>query len=106
MSFIAATPETPYYAVIFSSIQSDDLSGYGDMAARMESLARQQEGFLGIESARAGKKGITVSYWKTTEAMRKWKANLEHLEAQALGKKKFYDRYRVRVVKVEREYGR
>lgn len=45
MSF-AATPEPPYYAVIFSSIQrSGALSDYSATAARMLELAAEQPGF-------------------------------------------------------------
>ena len=65
MSSIADTPEPPYYAVIFTSLQSDDLEGYHEMAAHMLELAHDQPGFLGVESAREGL-GITVSYWRDT----------------------------------------
>jgi heme-degrading monooxygenase HmoA len=53
--------EPPYYAVIFSTIVEDNLEGYTETAQRMEELARQQNGYLGIESAR-NEIGITVSY--------------------------------------------
>ena len=56
---IAKTPQPPYYAVIFSSLRTAGDNGYGSMAARMEELAKEQPGFLGIESARDGL-GITV----------------------------------------------
>jgi len=52
MSTIATTPKPPYYAVIFSSLRSDDIDGYEETAARMVELAAQQPGFLGVESAR------------------------------------------------------
>src|SRR4051794_41982972 len=60
---IAATPSPPYVAVIFTSVRTDDDSGYAAMAAAMERLAREQPGYLGIEAAREGV-GITVSYWR------------------------------------------
>ena len=44
--------EPPYYAVIFSTIANENLEGYLETAERMEELAREQNGFLGIESAR------------------------------------------------------
>ncbi|BBI60199.1 hypothetical protein HSBAA_15050 [Vreelandella sulfidaeris] len=74
------------------------------MAARMVALATKQPGFLGIESAREGL-GITVSYWASLEAISHWKKNAEHLEAQRLGHQQWYASFRVRVAKVEREYG-
>lgn len=99
----ALTP--PYYAVIFSTILSDDTSGYLETAQRMEELAKQQKGYLGIESAR-NEIGITVSYWQTLEDIVAWKNNIEHTEARELGRKKWYKKYRLRICKVEREYGK
>ena len=74
------------------------------MAERMAELAAQQPGYLGMESAREGL-GITVSYWESLEAIRNWKQNAEHQEAQRLGHQQWYSSFRVRIAKVEREYG-
>lgn len=92
-----------YYAVIFTSVQSANIEGYTEMSIKMEALAKKQEGFLGIESARSDV-GITVSYWRSLEDIKAWKSNIEHLEAQAMGRKKWYKNYKVRICKVEREY--
>ena len=100
---IANTPKPPYYAVIFSSIQSDDTKGYAEMADRMQELAWQQPGYLGIESAREGL-GITVSYWKDEASLIAWKENIEHQGAQKMGRKKWYASYKTRIAKVERDY--
>lgn len=104
MSEIAKTPEPPYYAVIFSSHRADGDDGYMEMSERMVQLAAQQPGFLAIESAR-DVLGITVSYWDSLESIANWKRNAEHLEAQRLGRERWYSGFRVRVAKVEREYG-
>ncbi len=104
MSHIANTPEPPYYAVIFTNLQSDDLDGYAETAARMLELAAEQPGYLGVESAREGL-GITVSYWRDLESIRCWKAQAEHREAQRMGMTKWYSSYRTRVALVERDYG-
>jgi len=66
----------PYYAVIFTSVRSEIEEGYSEMADVMLTLAQQQDGFLGVESARS-EVGITVSYWKDLESIRKWKQNLK-----------------------------
>ncbi len=100
---IATTPEPPYYAVIFTSLRTDGDNGYGEMARRMVALAAKQPGFLGVESARETV-GITVSYWSDIESIQKWKANIEHQEAQQAGRAKWYFSYKVRVAKVERGY--
>ncbi|MGG6230797.1 antibiotic biosynthesis monooxygenase family protein [Tenacibaculum sp. SDUM215027] len=94
----------PYYAVIFSTTLSDDTEGYYEMAEKMENLAKKQEGYLGIESARSDV-GITVSYWESLEAITKWKNNIEHTEARNIGRERWYKKYQLRISKVEREYG-
>jgi heme-degrading monooxygenase HmoA len=101
---IADTPRPPYYAVIFTSLRTPGEHGYGAMAARMEELAEKQPGYLGIESAREGL-GITVSYWSDLDSIRNWKANLEHLEAQRLGREQWYTSFKVRIARVDRDYG-
>ncbi|MFC3852270.1 antibiotic biosynthesis monooxygenase family protein [Salinispirillum marinum] len=104
MSDIAKTPEPPYYAVIFTNLRTDGDNGYGAMADRMVQLAAEQPGFLGIESVREGI-GITVSYWESLEAIKHWKRNAVHLEAQRLGHERWYSTFKVRIAKVERDYG-
>ncbi len=103
MQTVAKTPTPPYYAVIFSSIRSDGENGYGDMAKRMVELASSQPGFLGFESVRQ-EIGISVSYWASLETIQSWKENAEHREAQKKAKD-WYDSFRVRVCRVEKEYG-
>ena len=95
-------PEAPYYAVIFSSTLADDAEGYSTMADRMVALAREQEGFIDVESAARTTEGfgITVSYWRDLG-----KAQSEHAAAQRMGRDAFYRSYRLRVARIEREYG-
>jgi len=69
----------------------------------MEDLASKQPGYLGIESARSDI-GITISYWKSLEAIANWKANTDHLFAQQKGIKDWYSCYKVKICLVEREY--
>ena len=100
---IAKTPEPPYYAVIFTSLRTEEDGGYADAALRMAELASQQPGFLGVESAR-NEVGITVSYWDSLEAIKNWKNNAEHLVVQQSGRNIFYRSYKTRICKVERDY--
>ena len=93
----------PYYAVIFTSLRTPEDNGYGAMAIQMEELAKQQPGFIAVESAREDI-GITVSYWESLEAIAQWKQQTDHLLAQQLGKKQWYEWYKVRICKVERDY--
>ncbi|QOR40050.1 antibiotic biosynthesis monooxygenase [Billgrantia diversa] len=103
MTRIAKTPEPPYYAVIFTSLRTVGDNGYGLMAERMAELAAQQPGFLGLESARE-ELGVTISYWESLEAIQQWKQNVEHREAQRLGRNDWYAAFQVRIAKVERDY--
>ena len=81
--------------------------GRPDVARIMVELAAQQPGFLGIESVRgADGRGITVSYWRSGEAIAAWKAHLEHRAAQQEGIRRWYAHYSVRVARVERAYER
>jgi heme-degrading monooxygenase HmoA len=92
-----------YYAVIFTSTRTEVEAGYAEMAIKMVELAKAQPGYIGMESARS-EIGITVSYWESLEAIKNWKANMEHVEAQEKGRTTWYKNYKVRIAKVEREY--
>lgn len=91
--------DPPYYAVIFTTTLSDQQEGYVEMAKKMEELAQQQPGFLGMDSARA-EIGITISYWASLDAIDLWRKNAEHGKAKALGKSKWYAAYDLKICKV------
>ncbi|MHC1778337.1 MAG: antibiotic biosynthesis monooxygenase [Lentimicrobium sp.] len=100
---IANTPHPPYYAVIFSSVRTEGDNGYSDMAGKMAELAESQDGFFGMESVR-DELGITVSYWRDLESVRKWRENLEHTFARNQGRAQWYKAFKVRICKVEADY--
>ena len=101
----AATPEPPYYAVIFSSLRQGGDNGYGETADRMVELAAQQPGFLGVETVRGEDGfGLTVSYWESEEAIKNWKRDAEHAEARRRGRLEWYEHFELRIAKVERAY--
>ena len=104
MSLIANTPQPPYYAVIFTSLRTQGDKGYEEVSARMVELAAAQPGYLGIESARQ-EVGITVSYWRDLESIRQWKAHAEHEQAQRRGHEEWYSSFKIRIARVERDYG-
>ncbi|MFK7809966.1 MAG: antibiotic biosynthesis monooxygenase [Saprospiraceae bacterium] len=102
---IANTPSPPYYAVIFTSTRTNNDDGYGDTAKRMVELAREQDGFLGVESARDDSVGITVSYWRDLKAIKMWKMHAEHTLAREKGRSDWYSAFKTRIALVERDYG-
>jgi heme-degrading monooxygenase HmoA len=106
MNQIAKTPKPPYYAVVFTSVRIGTDQGYADTAEKMIALASEQPGFLGVESVREQSgMGITVSYWKDEESIRRWKDHTAHQQAQRFGKEKWYRSYQIRVSKVVKDYG-
>ena len=78
---IAKTPSPPYYAVIFTSTITSENQDYAAMADAMVKLAQRQDGFLGIESE-----------------------NAQHSIAQEKGRSEWYQTFKTRIAKVERDY--
>ena len=105
-SGFARTPEPPYFAVIFTNQRANgDDGSYRAVAERMVELGSRYDGFLGIESVRgADGIGITVSYWRDEAALLAWKRDTEHQKAQFGGREAWYERFDVRIARVERAY--
>ena len=101
---IVTNLNTPYYAIVFTTILTDNIAKYHETGEKMQALEKLQKGYLGIESAR-NDIGITVSYWETLDDIIAWKNNIEHTNARNLGREKWYQQYQLRICKVEREYG-
>jgi len=100
---IANTPTPPYYAVIFTSVRTDGDNDYSSTSAKMMSLATDQKGFLGVESAREDV-GLTVSYWESLAAIKNWKEQVKHSQARTKGRDLWYKKFKVRICKVEKAY--
>lgn len=100
---ISLTPAPPYYAVIFTSLRTDGDKGYAATSERMMDLAAKQAGFLGVEHARDNL-GITISYWRDLESIKSWKHHAEHTLARNRGRSDWYQAFKVRIAKVERDY--
>ena len=101
------TPEPPYYAVIFGfRLRTTDTAEYVATANRLMEIAHGIDGFYGEEAARVeGGLCLTVSYWRDEDAIGVWRQNVQHSEARARGKREWYESFRVRVARVERDYG-
>jgi len=93
-----------YYAVIFTSERQVEDLGYAKMADEIEQLAYHQAGFLGIESWGDHQSAVTISYWKDEQSIKNWRNQEQHLQAQHQGKSLWYQKYRIRVCQVERDY--
>ncbi|MFB6617192.1 antibiotic biosynthesis monooxygenase family protein [Streptomyces sp. NPDC085524] len=98
--------EPPYVISVFTSVRTDDDSGYAQTLARMEELVHANPGFLGYESARnPGGLGITVAYFRDHESMAVWRRDMEHQAAMKQGRADWYESYTLHVATVERSHG-
>ncbi len=104
-AYPATLPEPPYYAVVFTSLRTEGDNGYAETATKIEKLAAEQPGYLGIDSARAPSGfGITVAYFRDEASIAAWKQQPDHAEAQQHGRDHWYRSYALHVAKVERAY--
>jgi uncharacterized protein len=77
--------------------------GYTEMGEAMDALAKEQPGFIGVDSVRsADGLGITVSRWTSIAAMVAWRRVAEHQAAQQQGRQRWYRWYRSDVARVDR----
>jgi heme-degrading monooxygenase HmoA len=99
------TPSAPYFVAVITTELAPDVEGYDEAAVRMESLVNGYAGFLGVESVRDGSgRGISVSYWRDLADLQAWRRDVEHRATMRRGQERWYQRYHVRVARVEREY--
>ena len=91
------------FMVAFISVLPKDAPGYSKAAEQMMSAVKQQQGFVGVYSAREfDGVGITLSYWSCLDAITQWKANKAHSAIQQKGKLEWYDWYQLQVCEVLR----
>lgn len=105
---IVKTPKPPYYAVIFTSQHTQkEWVEYEKTSAKMAELAQGMPGFLGVESVRDDLGfGITSVYWKDLESINAWRDHPEHKKVKKRGRAIWYEKYFLRIAKVEKDYGK
>ena len=101
---VVNAPSPPYYAVIAPAELHEDIGGYPETAAKLVELAKEQPGFLGIESGSQKGFALAVSYWASLEAIQAWRENARHMIAKEKGKSTWFKKYLTRIAKVERVY--
>ena len=92
------------YAVIFKATTKQLDDEYSQTSARMRELAKSKYGCEEFISAQEGDQEIAISYWHSEQDIQAWKDDPEHRRAQALGKTRWYQSYRVEVVQILRSY--
>ncbi len=81
---------------------------YLDIAAEMRPLLDEIEGFISVErfqSLSDPRKILSLSFFTDETAVEQWRNLQAHRGAQAKGRKRVFDDYRLRVASVIRDYG-
>jgi heme-degrading monooxygenase HmoA len=81
---------------------------YLAMAARLKPLLERSDGFISVErfqSLNDPAKLLSLSFWRDEAAVKAWRLQEQHREAQAAGRDGLLTRYRLRVAMVQRDYG-
>ena len=92
------------FVVIFRAQVRQFDAEYSAMAAQMRELALTQFGCLSFNATTEGDQEIAVSYWPDEASIRRWKQHTEHLEAQRMGRERWYASYEVDIAEVQRSY--
>ena len=96
-------------AVIFEVWPKPEHRGkYFDMAAALRPHLADVDGFLSVErfeSLTEPGKILSLSFWRDEAALTAWRKLGEHRIAQALGRERMFQDYRLRVAEVVRAYG-
>ena len=105
---IAAIPKPPYYTVIFTSQHTNvNWEEYEATSTKMVEFAQEIPGFLGIESVRNEDGfGIRSVYWKDNESIDSWRNHGKQKKAKKRGRVIWYEKYFLRIAKVEKNYGK
>jgi heme-degrading monooxygenase HmoA len=86
-----------------SRLRPEHQTEYEAVGDRMFALATTMPGFVSIKTfvADDGER-VSIVEFASAHAQQAWRQHPEHLEAQRLGRDKFYSEYRIQVCTVER----
>jgi heme-degrading monooxygenase HmoA len=89
---------------IFRSRLREGAQRYPATAERMEALAAEQPGFLGIKSFEAADgERLSLFRFESLAALEAWRDHPEHRDAQRLGRSEFYASYSIELCEPIRE---
>jgi heme-degrading monooxygenase HmoA len=79
---------------------------YSKLAGEMLALAETMPGFIAFKTfaAEDGER-VSIVEFADHKSHHAWRKHPRHLEAQRLGRDKFYNEFRIQVCTLEREYG-
>ncbi|WP_108817765.1 antibiotic biosynthesis monooxygenase family protein [Pseudovibrio sp. Alg231-02] len=87
---------------------ADHKASYLDVAASIKPELEKIPGFISVErfqSLTNPEKILSLSFFEDEDAVKRWRTQEKHQEAQQLGKNEYFQKYRIRVASVLRDYG-
>jgi heme-degrading monooxygenase HmoA len=94
----------PSQIILFRSKLTDEAGeDYQAMNAELETLVRQNPGFVDVKSYKAedGER-LTVVWWRDEASLTEWRNLMRHREAQSIGRQKWYEYYEIDVATITR----
>ena len=96
------------YAIIFEVWPfASGRDRYFELAAQLKEILVFQPGFVSVERFQSlidEEKLLSLSFWESEEAIAGWREQIDHIDSQREGAEKLFKSYRIRVVKIERDY--
>lgn len=81
---------------------------YFEHAARLRADLEKMDGFISVErfqSISEPGKFVSLSFWRDEAAVAGWRNQSEHRASQKAGRESVFEKYRLRVATVMRDYG-
>jgi heme-degrading monooxygenase HmoA len=105
--FMSTNPDQekkPSLVILFRSKLTEQAGeDYQAMNAEMQTLVRQNPGFVDVKSYTAADgERLTVVWWRDEESLAEWRNLMRHREAQNIGRQKWYEYYEVEVATLVR----
>lgn len=82
---------------------------YLEIAAELRATLEKIDGFISVErfqSISDENKMLSLSFFESHQALDEWRNIAEHRTAQTIGRSSYFADYRLRVVSIERDYGK
>ena len=88
-----------------SRLRPENEIEYHEWGTRMEAIARSMPGFVSFKTfyARDGER-VSIVEFEDAESHEAWRAHPDHIEAQRLGREKFYAEFKIQVCENPRSY--
>ena len=82
---------------------------YLEIAAELRATLEKIDGYISVErfqSISDENKMLSLSFFENHQALDEWRNIAEHRNAQTIGRTSYFADYRLRVVSIERDYGK